>query len=285
MVVCRDGYGKLISKEETSIKILLEPWQYEKTYDERKETKDVQRLSATERARMARWEPTLDAYDRQQRKDTTPTEWIESIHQFHMEHNHPSPNKKDIITRRHPDYPAQKQEAVKIYRYETWNELWEEFQAKNSGIADKIRNREYPKECPSMLRTYAPGQLVKGKDSSCLCINCEGTNAVRRGRRAATKAIEPLKTNINNNKDDTEDWMDDIDPTYDTNFDSDSESDTEEGGKCSYPTCKQTPTSCKLEPCVKRCNRYVHRLCIPPQYQQLGSICGECGVTAEDGND
>jgi hypothetical protein len=34
--------------------------------------------------------------------------------------------------------------------------------------------------------------MIKGKDSSCLCINCEGTNAVRRGSKAVMRMIKPI---------------------------------------------------------------------------------------------
>lgn len=38
--------------------------------------------------------------------------------------------------------------------------------------------------------------MTKGKDSSCLCINCGGTNACRRGAKAAIKSIDELKSNF-----------------------------------------------------------------------------------------
>jgi hypothetical protein len=125
---------------------------------------------------MSRWEPPLDEYERLERNDTTPKEYINAIDIFHRQHNHQSPNAKDIITRRHPDNPSVKETAVKIYRYETWDSLWREFQKVNPGIAEKIAVRDKPNKCPSLLINYAPWEMCKGKDSSCLCLNCEGTN-------------------------------------------------------------------------------------------------------------
>jgi hypothetical protein len=34
--------------------------------------------------------------------------------------------------------------------------------------------------------------MIKGKDSSSLCINCEGTNAVRHGSKAVMRMIKPI---------------------------------------------------------------------------------------------
>ena len=39
------------------------------------------------------------------------------------------------------------------------------------------------------IRYYAPWKMRKGKNSSCLCIHCEGTNAARRGAKAAINLI------------------------------------------------------------------------------------------------
>jgi hypothetical protein len=43
-----------------------------------------------------------------------------------------------------------------------------------------------------LLQTHAPWNMIKGKDSSCLCINCEGTNAVSRGSKAVMRMIKPI---------------------------------------------------------------------------------------------
>ena len=54
--------------------------------------------------------------------------------------------------------------------------------------------------------------MVKGKDSSCLCVNCEGTNAVKHGSKAALKLLLPARiadaiapTSINGKNEDESD--------------------------------------------------------------------------------
>jgi hypothetical protein len=74
--------------------------------------------------------------------------------------------------------------------------LWSEFQKVKPGIANLIRNPEAKAECPTVLRTYAPWEMVKGTKSSCLCLNCEGMNACRRGSKATIKAIAEVKNNV-----------------------------------------------------------------------------------------
>eukprot|EP00957_Ditylum_brightwellii_P029154 2203529-Ditylum_brightwellii.AAC.1 len=86
MVSCHYGYVKLIEKINDYIKIKLVPWNYEVTY------------KPTARAQISRYEPPLDAYECKLCIDTTPTEWIIAIQQFHRKHNAISPNKKDIAT-------------------------------------------------------------------------------------------------------------------------------------------------------------------------------------------
>ena len=128
-VLCRAGIGKLVSITNTSCTVALEPWNNEITYDPRS------------KARLSRWEPPLDEYERIERKDTTPKEYIEAIDSFLRQHNHQSPNTKDVITRRHPDNPSVKETAIKIYRYESWDALWHEFQKAYPGIAEKIATK------------------------------------------------------------------------------------------------------------------------------------------------
>ena len=38
--------------------------------------------------------------------------------------------------------------------------------------------------------------MVKGTRASCLCVNCKGMNACRRGKKASLKSINELKNNI-----------------------------------------------------------------------------------------
>jgi hypothetical protein len=39
---------------------------------------------------------------------------------------------------------------------------------------------------------HVPWNMIKGKEISCLCINCEGTNAVRHGSKAVMRMIKPI---------------------------------------------------------------------------------------------
>lgn len=182
MIQCRGGYGELkaMDEEADSVTITLHPWMQDVTYHPKA------------RARMVRYEPNLMSYERKTRSDVFPSQWVDTIVAFHYEHNHPSPNTKDQVCRRHSKYPRQKEYAPVIYRYETFDQLWTEFQKEHVAIADKLRNNNHPNECPSALRKYAPWNMIKGKDSSCLCINCEGTNAVIRGVKGAITSIAQL---------------------------------------------------------------------------------------------
>ena len=181
MVQCRGGYGTLerVDVGDDSIVISLHPWKCNVTYQ------------PASSARMHRYEPNLLQWERKQRKDTVPQQWIDTITEFHLKHNHQSPNIKDQICRKHPDFPRQRTYAPVIYRYETWDHLWSEFKREHPSIAEHIANCNQPNECPTLLRTHAPWNMVKGSDSSCLCINCEGTNAVKRGSK---RAIEMMKS-------------------------------------------------------------------------------------------
>ena len=141
-------------------------------------------------ARLARYEPSLDVYDRATRSDVTDPVIKETIDKFHREHNHPSPNKKDVIKRRHPDNPAQFQSAIRIYRYEPWVQLFSEFQQEDPNTVLKIADPNHPDDCPMLFRTCAPWELCFGKDSSCLCTGCENTNTVFRGKKKAKRQLE-----------------------------------------------------------------------------------------------
>eukprot|EP00984_Skeletonema_dohrnii_P024294 scaffold13403_cov120-Skeletonema_dohrnii-CCMP3373.AAC.1 len=196
MVTVRGGgCGEIHEMTSESITIHLLPWSSETTY------------KPASKARARRLEPRLDEYERERRSDTTPIDWINTIDAFHREHNATSPNKKDIAILRHPQFPRQQKSAPRIYRYETWDELWGTFQTEHAHIAEKVMNPKYPNECPMILRTHAPWEMTKGTNSSCLCINCEGTNAAKRGARAAVNfmstIIEEIEDGINDGDNDT----------------------------------------------------------------------------------
>jgi hypothetical protein len=119
---------------------------------------------------------------------------------------------EDLAVRHHPRNKALIQCSPRIYRYEMCNQLWSEFGKVQPGIADKIHNTISPNECPTMIRMYAPWEMVKGTDSLCLCINCKGMNSCWRGCMGAIKVIDQLimqynvssdeHFTVNNNNDD-----------------------------------------------------------------------------------
>jgi hypothetical protein len=117
MVWCRGGEGvlKAINLKDDSVTIILHPWECDVTYQ------------PSSRARMQRYEPNLMEWKKKRRSDILPTHFIHTIEAFHLKHNHPSPNAKDQLCWRHPDYPQQKMYAPAIYQYETWDQLWVEF--------------------------------------------------------------------------------------------------------------------------------------------------------------
>ena len=79
MVLCRDGFGELKEKTNQSMTICLESWKFDQVYN------------PPPKSRMARWEPSLDEYERIERSDTTPQEWKDAIDAFLRSHNHTSP--------------------------------------------------------------------------------------------------------------------------------------------------------------------------------------------------
>ena len=196
MVVCCDGFGKLISASEESVTSCLNPWKYDRVYAPSFDSNGNAIGSAVDRAWMARWEPSLDEYNREERSDTAPVEWKTAIESFHQSHNHTSPDTRDMAKRTHPKHRSKMEVAPKIFRYEPWDQLWSKFQKVEPGIANLIRNPEAKAECPTILRTYAPWEMVKGTNSSCLCLNCEGMNACRCGSKSTVKAIEEVKKNV-----------------------------------------------------------------------------------------
>ena len=85
-----------------------------------------------------------------------------------------------------------------------------EFKRQHPTVAAGMTNRKHPNECPMLLRTYAPWNMVRGKEASCLCINCEGTNAVKRGSKAVLNLIQTIAPSIeseDNIDKDNDDWM------------------------------------------------------------------------------
>ena len=73
---------------------------------------------------MHQQEPDLLNLEPKTRSDMVATSIKSTILAFHIAHNPQSPNAKDQMSRRHPDYPRLKQSAPTIYRYENWHQKW-----------------------------------------------------------------------------------------------------------------------------------------------------------------
>ena len=101
MVIYRDGYGKSVRQDSDSIVICLEPWTAKKVYVSTM-NKDGIMQPHHQKARMARWEPSLNKYKREEWLDTVPTEREDVVHFFYMDHNHISPNVNGPAKRTHP---------------------------------------------------------------------------------------------------------------------------------------------------------------------------------------
>ncbi|KAL7490747.1 hypothetical protein ACHAWT_000278 [Skeletonema menzelii] len=71
----------------------------------------------------------------------------------------------------------------------------------HSELANQIRNPKMPHKCPMLLSTHAPWEMIKAKDVSCLCINCEGMNALLRGVSGALTAINIIVNRIESSND------------------------------------------------------------------------------------
>lgn len=154
-VVCRGGDGKLLSMEGDSPTIELQPWGTKVTYPSLKN------------ARMRRFEPQLDSYNRKDRCDKTPDHVIETIDAFFRRHVPMSPNKFDTVKRRHPLYRKQVEEKQAMLRYETMDELWATFTIEHLELAEQLRNNNQPNKCPMLLYTHAPWEMIKANDVSC----------------------------------------------------------------------------------------------------------------------
>ena len=125
MVIFRAGFGTLLEEYEESITICLEPWKCEKLYSSTDNDRILYPLR--QKAKLEKWEPSLDNYERDERSYTVPQEWKNSIEELHRSHNHTLLNTKDPAKRRHPKFPAQIDKKLRIYRCKTWEQVWSEF--------------------------------------------------------------------------------------------------------------------------------------------------------------
>ena len=70
------------------------------------------------------------------------------------------------------------------------DEIWLKFVNEHPSIADKYRYKKRPFQCPRILRDNAPWEMVKATSASCLCGDCEGMDALRRGAMGACAIID-----------------------------------------------------------------------------------------------
>jgi hypothetical protein len=186
-VICRGGEGVLVKMDGDSPTIELHPFNTQKKYNT---------ITA---AQMRRLPPQLDGYNRDERCDKTPEYVIEIIDTFFRRHVAMSPNKNDAVKRRHKKHRTQVEVKQAMLRYESMDELWATFKIEHPEVAAQLQNNNMPHKCPMLLRLHAPWEMIKAKDVSCLCINCEGMNALLRGVCAATDAINRIVDRVGPN--------------------------------------------------------------------------------------
>ena len=154
------------------------------------------RYPSTAAARMTRFEPLLDVYDRSIRFDTTSEFVKKKIENFYRTHVPISPNKQDVVRKRHKLYPSQFEEKQAMFRNETIDELWTKFLEEQPETATNLQDPARPNTAPMIFRTNAPWEMRKARDSGCLCKDCESFHALRRGVTGACASIDKIVERI-----------------------------------------------------------------------------------------
>ena len=103
-------------------------------------------------AKVVRWQPPLDEYSRNERADITPCTDKRLIYTYFKREVPELPNKKDTVILRHPDFPSQFKEERKMYRFETFDELWAGFQKCHPTVYEKSKTKVQKK--PTLLPRY-----------------------------------------------------------------------------------------------------------------------------------
>ena len=166
-----------VIEDDGSVTVSLLPFGTEKKY------------KSLQHGKIRRFEPDLALYDRKTRFDTTPTYIIAAIEQFYRRHVPISPNKADVVKRRHPLYPAQFEMKQAMLRYQTMNELWQQFVDEHHELGTGMQNPKLPYTAPMLFRNHAPWEMRKKQDSGCLCKSCHSFHLLRRGVTGACVAI------------------------------------------------------------------------------------------------
>ena len=115
---------------------------------------------------------------------------VDDIHAFIMTVCPTAPSKKDRI-RRYLGY-KQWETAPRIFKFETWDELWAQFKtAKPASWAKRVQEK-HPDRFPQTFINNTPWNLVEGKCVSCLCQTCENCERHTRARHECGTALTGL---------------------------------------------------------------------------------------------
>jgi len=178
-VTCRSSPAAVVTDigRNGSVTVKLLPFNNEKKY------------RSFVSGKVRRLEPELDNYQRKTRFDTTPQHVKTTIEDFFRRHVPISPNKRDIAKRRHPQHPAMYETKQAMLRYQTMNELWQQFLEEHEEMGLLMQNPKLPNTAPMIFHNNAPWEMRKAKDSGCLCKDCESFHLLRRGVTGACAAI------------------------------------------------------------------------------------------------
>ena len=131
-------------------------------------------------ARLRHAFPRWGAKKKKKRKDVFPLCDVRVIESFIRSRCVTSPCLRDTIRRQRG--PKQWETARKMYKYETWEELWAAFKELYIALALRLAVPGKKDECPMALRRFAPRKLCPGKEATCLCAKCEGCHQLTRTR-------------------------------------------------------------------------------------------------------
>ena len=192
-VRCRAGVGELLhdDKDTGDVVIKMDATGLAVAFGTSFVSPGVVEKTGRDKARLRLYVPSLlpdidSVFSRAKQPRTVAAR--AAVREFHLRANYTSPNKKD--TRRlRMGYNSYLTERA-IYRHNTWDELWRDFRAEEPVVASTITNTEHPTRHPTLFRTAAPWQMVKGKEESCLCTSCESMSAVKRGQQSVAKVLE-----------------------------------------------------------------------------------------------
>jgi hypothetical protein len=179
IVSCRLSPGAIINNigRDGSVTVQLMPFGNEKKY----------RSFAS--GKICCLEPELDNYQRKTRFDTTPEHVKTTIEDFFHRHVPISPNKSNLVKRRHPQHPAMFEIKQAMLRYQTMTELWQQFLEEHEEMALLMQTQKLPNTAPMIFCDNAPWEMRKAKDSCCLCKDYESFHLLRRGDTGTCVAI------------------------------------------------------------------------------------------------